>query len=182
MEIFSKNSWLRRNWYLIFVPLAVIGIGWAFLKYLEKNTTFDFSFDNKLSNLLGQIEGRYAQRTSEENERGVGVYLNVPLTTLIKNDNALKLNMKDTIFNLSYEGEPIMRTAPDSNGVDVAIAKKGTMPVTENVEILINGKTIQFIKKWLKKEHPKVEYNIKTKLFGVPYSFTGEKIIDEKKS
>lgn len=181
MGILSKNSWLRRNWYLIFVPVAIIGIGWAFLAYLKKNTTFDFTFDNQLSNLLNQVEGRYAQRSTEANQKGVGLYLNVPLTTLIKNDNALNLNLKDTLFNLSYEGEPIMRTAPESRGVDVAVGKKDSKSVTENVEILINSKTIQFIKKWLKKEQPKLAYNIKTRLFGVPYSFTGEKTITEEK-
>lgn len=174
------KTWFGRYWWIVFMPLALIALVWGVLAWLRRNTEFDFKFDNRLLSLLPQIQGRYAGR--EATDRGIGLYLSVPLTTLIKNDNPVPLRMNNTSFELAYQGEPIMRTSPDSMGVKAKVPAGGEQPVTDNVDILINGKTIDFIQSLIKREKPKVDYNIQTRLYGVPYSFKGAKVLNEEKA
>lgn len=172
------RTWFGKYWWIVFMPFALVAVVWGVLAWLKRNTDINFSVDNSILSLLPQIQGRYAAR--EAGERGIGVYLSVPLTTIIKNDNPVPLNLKNMSFDLAYEGESIMRTSADSKGVASKAISKEETAVTDNVDILINGKTIKFLKSLIQKEKPVIDYDVQTRLYNIPYSFRGSKVMSQQ--
>lgn len=173
MEIIK---WLKKyGWIILAIILLVIAGIYAWRRFIS-NINFDFNLRN-LTNMLGEIQGRYANPSAQ---RGMGLYLTVPVDTIIKNSNQGSFNMKDAKIDLSYMGDTILRTAPDSEGVTAKVGGKDDKPVPTNMEVLINENTIKFVTALIRGQKPQVDYLIKTKLFGLPYSFSNSKVIQEK--
>lgn len=171
-------DWLTKYWWVILVIIILIIGGIMLWKRFGSMIDFDFNLGG-IGNLLGDVERRHANPTSA-NERGAGIYLTLPVDTIVKNNNRGSFNLKDAKVNLSYLGETILRTPPDGAGITAKVAGKEAEPVPQTMEVLINNNTIKFIKAFIRGEKPKIDYLIKTKLFGVPYSFSDSKLIEEK--
>lgn len=165
MTWFQKYKW----WILVIVLIvaAVLTVLWFTRK---KNISFDFTMGGDLGNILSDLSGRYAARNTE---KGIGIYLDVPLTTIISNKSTAAMTLKNIIGSLSYNNEAIVQTNADSAALQsVQVPGKSSTPITDNVQVLINGSSIKFFTELIKGNKPVVKYNVKTTLFGVPYSFS----------
>ena len=170
--------------YILLALGVLIGIVIYRWNRYGKNVDFDFDFTN-IGGIVGQLEQAVQTENNSlqkgsPNEKGIGLYLQIPLTTIIKNNKSTNLNLRDALVELSYQGEKIMRTAPDSSGITAKVPAGEEKSVTENVDVLINGKTLAFAKAFVKGEKPKLDYKIKTKLWGVTYSFQDSKLAEQK--
>lgn len=171
-EFFKKYGW----WIFGIAVLATGGL-YSIWYYRNKNVSLDFTVGGNLLSLLNDIQGRYAQPQAQ---RGIGIYLDVPLTTIINNKSAGATTLKNVAGSLSYNNEPILQTNPASTALaNVKVAGNSSTPVTDNVQVLINGQTIKFFTELIKGNKPVVKYNFKTTLFGVPYSLTNSTAINK---
>lgn len=172
------KNWLKTYWW---IPALIIvaGVTWAYFYFRspKKKIAFGFSSPNDLGNLLPTIEGRYASRSTD---KGIGIYLDVPLTTLVKNKGARELTLNNIAGSLVYEGESIFQTKADSKALEtVKVAGKAQRPVTDTFQILINGKTIKYIKEFIAGNKPKLNYNLTAMVLGDVYSFKDSVILNE---
>lgn len=174
----KSTNWLKKYWWVILVIIILIIGGILLWRRFGSKIDFDFNL-GKIGNILGEVERRQANPPSA-NERGAGIYLTIPVDTIVKNNNRGSFNMKDAKVNLSYLGETILRTPPDGMGITAKVGGKGTEPVPQTMEVLINNNTIKFIKEFIQGRKPKIDYLIRTKLFGVPYKFEDSKLVEEK--
>lgn len=169
-------TWIKKYYGYVLLALGLLAVTGIYLwKRYGKNVDFDFNFGN-IGGVLGALQNKV--EGNQQNQKA-GLYLQLPITTIIKNNKSSELNLRDALVELSYEGQKIMRTSPDSNGINANVKAKSSQPVTENVDVLINGKTLSFLKALAMGEKPKLDYKIKTKIFGVTYSFDSSKIIDQ---
>lgn len=173
------KEWLKKyGWIPVLILLAGAGT-WAYFYFRNPKNLIKFGFrsQNDLGNLLSTIENRYANRSTE---KGIGIYLDVPLTTIIKNKSAREITLNNIAGTLSFEGENIFQTKGDSKVLEnVKVEGKGETPVTDTFQILINGKTIKFIKELVKKNKPKIDYDLTAMAFGDAYHFGGSSVVNE---
>lgn len=173
-----KESLKKYWWIPVLILLAGAGT-WAYFYFRNPKNLIKFGFrsQNDLGNLLSTIESRYANRSTE---KGIGIYLDVPLTTIIKNKDAREITLNNISGMLSYEGENIFQTKGDSKALkNVKVAGKSETPVTDTFQILINGKTIKFLKELVKGNKPKLNYDLTAMAFGDAYHFGGTSIMNE---
>lgn len=168
------------NWKYILLALAVIaaGIG-LYIWSRRKSLSFDFDLGGNLQNLLGAVQGQYA----DPNTRGVGIYVDVPLTTIIKNKSAGATVLQNILGSLSYDGRPIIQTKADSTVLqNVTVPARGSAPVTDTVQFLINPSSIKFVSELVKGNKPLVKYNFATTILGKPYQFTNNVPVNKEAS
>lgn len=171
-------QWLKKYWLIPVLLIAGAGT-WAYFYFRNPKNRIKFGFNSNsdLRSLLPAIESRYASRSTD---KGIGIYLDVPLTAIIKNNSAREVTLNNIAGMLSYEGESIIQTKGDSKVLDnVTVSGKTQKPVSDTFQILINGKTIKFIKEVLKGNKPKLNYNLTAMAFGDVYSFRDSAIINE---
>lgn len=163
-----------------------------FLYSRKKNVSFDFTLGGNFANILSALSkanpnpNTFQVYSPDQNiptpkfQQGIGFYLDVPLTTIISNKSAAAATFKNIIGSLSYNNEPILQTKADSPVLqDLKVPSKSSLPITDNVQVLINPSTIKFFTELVKGNKPSVKYNFKATLFGVPYSFTNSTIINK---
>lgn len=170
---FIKKYW----WVLLIVAVLIIA---AALYFKNPKNKIDFSFmsDEDLSGLLPSIQGRYSN--ASPTEKGIGIYLDVPLTTLVKNKSGKPVTLNNIAGSLSYEGESILQTKAGSDALkEVRVAGKTAQPVTDKFQVLINGKTIKYIKEYLLGKKPKLNYDLTAMILGNVYSFKDATVLNE---
>lgn len=176
------KEWFKKYYW---IPLlALIGGGaWAYFYFRkpENRISFGFNSDNDLASLLPVLESRYANRTSDSSaQKGIGVYLDVPLTAIVKNRGMKELVLNNIGGTLAYEGENILQTKGDSKALQtVKVEGKGQKPITDTFQVLVNGKTIKYIREQLKGKKPKLNYNLTAMILGDVYSFRDSAILNE---
>lgn len=171
------------NWKYIVLIVAIIGVlAFLLIWNRRKSLSFDFDLGGNIANILNGVQGRYAMeqaRINSDAARGLGFYVDVPLTTIIKNNKAGATVLKNIIGSLSYNGEPIIQTKADSQVLqNVAVAGRGSTPITDNVQLLVNPSSIKFLTELVQGKKPKVNYNFATTIAGKPYSFTNVSQVD----
>lgn len=167
----------KYGWYILAVVVIIAGGLYALWYYRNKNVSLDFTMGGDALSLLNDVQGRYS---NPEGQRGIGVYLDVPLTTIINNKSAAATTLKNLAGSLLYNNEPILQTKADSPALaNMKIPGKSSMPVTDDVQILINAQTIKFLTELIKGNKPIIKYNFKATLFGVPYALTNQTTINK---
>lgn len=159
----------------ILITVAILS-GLGFLYYLSrrKSISFDFDLGGNLENILGLAEGRMA----DPNAKG-GIYIDVPMTTIIKNNKAAATTLSNIIGSISYNGESIIQTNADSTVLqNVTVPGKTSQPITDSVQLRINTSSIKFLKELIQKKKPVIKYNFATTISGKPYSFTNTSTIN----
>lgn len=154
----------------ILIALAVIAL-LLFAWYLsrKKSLSFDFNLGGNITDLLGAVEGRYSDPTA----KGVGLYVEVPLTTIITNKGAAATVLNNLMGSISYNGEAIMQTRADSNVLQsVTVPGKTSAPVTDSVQLLINPSSINFLTQLVQGKKPAIKYNFGSTILGKAYSFS----------
>lgn len=170
---------VNKKYIWIVVVVIIIAVVLFILWYTrKKDISFDFTMQADANSILSNLQNRYAQRT---NERGIGLYLDVPLTTIISNKSTSAIILKNIIGSLSYNNEAILQTKADSAALqNVPVGAKSSVPVTDNVQVLINPSSIKFFSELVKGNKPNIKYNFKTTVFGKPYSFSNSTMVNKK--
>lgn len=165
------------KWSYIIIALLVIGVlGALYIMSRKKAISFDFDLGGNLQNLLGEIQGRYSNPLT----RGAGFYLDVPLTTIIKNKGAAATTLQNILGSISYEGESILQTKADSSVLqNVTVPGRSSTPVTDSVQLLINPSSLKFLRELVQGKKPVVKYNFATTILGKPYQFTNTSTINK---
>lgn len=171
------KQWIKKYGWLVLLAGAGIAIGaYYFFKNPENQIKFGFASDDDLSRLLPSLERNQAGN----NEKGIGLYFDVPLTTIIKNKSAKELTLNNLAGILSYEGEGILQTKGNSVAFkDIKVNAKSQKPVTDTFQVLVNEKTIKYVKEYLKGNKPKLNYNLNAMVLGDVYSFKDSAILNE---
>lgn len=171
------KAWLKEYWIPVTV-VAILLLVWAYYYFSspKNKITFGFNSNDDVKNLLPFLEGRY---TNASNERGLGVYLDVPLTAIIKNKSAKDIVLNNIAGSLSYEGQSILQTKANSaNLQSVNVNAKTAKPVTDTFQVLVNGSTIKFVKDYLAGKKPKLNYNLTALVAGNLYNFKDSAVLN----
>lgn len=167
-------NFFKKYWWLVLIVAVILAFS-IFLLLRKRNVSFDFNIGGDLGSILSGLQTRMAQGAT-----GKGIYLDVPLTTVVKNNGSSAIVLKNIIGSLSYNGEQILQTKANSPALaNVKVDAKSSTPVTDNIQVLINPATIKFFTELIKGNKPSVQYNFATTLFGVPYSFTNNSTINK---
>ena len=163
----------------ILIVVAIIGLAlflyWLFTR--KKSISFDFNMDGNVSDILGLLQNRYAQRGTDK----AGLYFDIPLTTIVKNASAGKVVMENIMGSVSYNGEPVLQTKANSPALqNVEVAGKSAKSITDSVQVLVNLSTIKFFQELVKGNKPKVLYNFSSVIFGKPKNFTNQTTINKQ--
>lgn len=172
------KDWFNKYWWIPSL-LIVAGLVWLYfyLRSPKNKISFNFMSQSNLGNLLSSIEGRYAQRGTD---KGIGVYLDVPLTTVVNNKGAKEMILNNIAGSLSYQGESILQTKANSQPLQaVKVEAKGTTPVSDTFQVLINGASIKYFRELLGGKKPKLNYNLTAMVANKIYSFRDSTIINE---
>lgn len=158
------------NFKYILLALAVIAAGIGLYIWSRKRSlSFDFDLGGNIQNLLGNMQTQYNNPAT----RGAGIYIDVPLTTIIKNKKAAATVLSNILGSLSYDGQAIIQTKADSNVLrNVTVPGNTSVPVTDAVQLLINPSSIKFVSQLVQGKKPLVKYNFATTILGKPYQFT----------
>lgn len=161
----------------IFLALAIIAVvAFIIIMWRRKSLSFDFELGGNLADLLSQAQGRYAAAGTQ---KGIGVYVDVPLTTTINNEKAAKTVLENLMGSLSYNGEQVIQTNSGSaNLARVEVPGNSSKTITESVQVLINPSSIKLLTELVKGNKPSVKYNFGATVFGKPYNFTNKSIIN----
>lgn len=167
----------KYGWYILAAVVIIAGALYALWYYRNKNVSLDFTVGGSIVSILQDIQGRYIQ---PESQRGIGVYLDVPMTTIVNNKGTSATVLKNLGGSISYNGEPILQTKTASTALaNVKVPGKSSVPVTDDVQVLINAETIKFFTELLKGNKPVAKYDFTTTLFGVPYALTNQTTINK---
>lgn len=164
-------TWFQKyKWWLLVIMLIVAAVLVVLWFTRKKNISFDFTMGGDMGSILSSLTSRQVQGAAS---KGLGVYLDVPLTTIINNKSTAAIVLKNLIGSISYNGESILQTNASSTALQsVQVPGKSSTPVTDNVQVLVNPSSIKFFSELIKGNQPVVKYDVKTTLFGVPYSFS----------
>jgi len=142
---------------------------------------FNFRVDKDMSGIVNALQTRMASPESERS--GVGLYLDIPLTTTVRNDSVAPLSLKNVMGTISYNGDTILQSKADSPVLEnIKVEAKSSQPITDSFQVLINKSSIKFFTELVKGNKPLIDYKIKATMFGVPYAFNKSAIINEEKS
>lgn len=165
------------NWKYIAIAIAVIAaivVGILLIK--RKSISFDFDLGGNVSDLLGLIQGRMANPANEK----LGLTIDVPLTTNIKNGRKKSVILDSLAGSISYNGVPVMQTNPASTALkNITVPGKESKPITDNVQLLINESTIKFLTELVKGKKVDVQTNFSTVIGGKPYSINKTSTINK---
>lgn len=169
MKIFKK--W----WFWLIVILLLIAGGiYLYISRLAKNLEFTFKPGGNLGNLLTLLEGSTTRTANGFQTQGFGGYLDMPYKTIIDNANNVGINLKDVFAKVSYNGESVLETKPDSAVLEnINIPANAKMfEVNDTIRVLLNGNTIQLIRELIKKSKPTVDITVRGKSLGFPINKT----------
>lgn len=160
---------MTKYWWIFLIAILALAAAAAyFFFYRKKPLEFDFDLGGDLSTLLGLVT-RTAQRSGDK----IGGYIDIPLTTTIKNPNKAVAALQNISGNISYDGENIIQTKPGSASLqNVRIAGKGSQMVSDIVQLMINSGTIKLIDELIKGKNPQVNYNFSATIMGRPVNFS----------
>lgn len=153
---------------MIFIITAIIAaVIIAFLLVKRKSISFDFDLGGNLSSLLGLIQGRMANPDNEK----LGLTIDVPLTTNIKNGRKKPTVFDSIAGSISYNGTPVIQTNPASTALrNITVPGNSTTPVTDNVQLLINESTVKLLTELVKGKPVDIQTNFSTIISGKLYS------------
>lgn len=165
------------NWKYITIAIAVVAaIVVAILLVKRKSISFDFNIGGNISNLLGLLQGRMANPGNEK----LGLTVDVPLTTNIKNGRKKPAILDSIAGSISYDGIPVIQTNPASTALrNINIPGNSSTPVTDNVQLLINESTIKLLTELVKAKSVDVQTNFSTIVAGKPYSINKTSTINK---
>lgn len=166
---------MSTGWKIFIVVIILLGVAGAYLLYnkLKKSISFDFNLGGDVSGILDLLQGFRAQNKS-------GIYFDIPLTTIIKNNGAAKVLLQSIAGTVSYNGQSILQTKPNSTALAaVEIAKKSSQSVSDNVQLLVNDSTIKFFTELFKGNKPKVAYNFSSLVGGKLKTFSNSTTINK---
>lgn len=141
---------------------------WNFITGKKDDLNFGFNLGGNASNVLSILQSR-------SHERGIGAYVDIPLTTLISNTKGKSVDLKNLAGSISYGDEAILQTKANSTKLaDVKVPEKGQAPatVTDSVQVLINPSSIKYFTEFISGKNPEVKYNFTALVLGKPQSFT----------
>lgn len=163
-----KKWWF---WLLLIISILVI-IGYMYFIKFYKNLKFNFKLGGNLGNILSALEN--ANTPNANTQRGLGIYIDVPYKTIIDNANKVGINLKDVFAKVSYLGEDVLQTKPDSPVLrDVNIPANAKMfEINDTIQVLINPNTIKLIKALINKAKPQVDITLRGKALGFPVDRT----------
>lgn len=159
-------------WKILLIVVVVAGVA-AFLLYikLRKSISFDFNVGNNVNDILGLLQSRYAVAQRSENK--AGLYFDIPITTIVKNNGAAKVVLENIAGSVSFNGEPILQTKANNPALaNVEVGRKESKPITDNVQLLVNESTIQFFKDLVSGKKPNVIYAFSSVIGGKQKNFT----------
>lgn len=166
------------NWkYIAIIATIIAVVATFFILRSRKSLSFDFNLGDNISSILDLVNGRVNQAALAN---GLGGYVNVPLATTIKNNKAASVVLNNVLGALTYEGQPIMTTDPNS-----AVLKQVTIPgnqstvVKDNAMVLINPTSLKFLSELVKGNKPKVKYNFSTNILGKSYTFNNTSTVNK---
>ncbi len=166
---------MSTGWKIFIAVIIVLGAVGAYLLYnkLKKNVTFDFNVGGNVSDILSLLQN------SRMNEKA-GIYFDIPFSTIVKNNGNAKVLMQNLAGSVSYGGQQILQTKPNSAALaSVEVPKKSQQTVSDNVQVLINEATIKFFTELLKGNKPKVNYNFSSLIGGKLRSFSNTTTINK---
>lgn len=162
-------EFLKKYWWIVLI--AAIVVGYFIYRRYQKSISFDFALNKNAASILSDIAGAGSR---------IGLYLDVPLTTIIKNNNAATVVLQNIAGAISYNGEAIMQTKPNSAVLQsVSVAGKSNASITDNVQLIINPSTIKFFTELVKGNKPAIKYNFSTLVFGKPQTITNQTTINQ---
>lgn len=165
------------NWKYIAIAIAIVAaivVGLLLIK--RKSISFDFDLGGNITDLLGLIQGRMANPGNEK----LGLLLDIPLTTNIKNGRKKSMVLDSIVGSISYNGMPVLQTNPASTALrNVTVPGKSITPVTDNVQLLINESTIKLLTELIKGKKVDVQTNFSTIIGGKPYSINKTSTINK---
>lgn len=183
-------KWLEKYGLLLLLIVAAIALG--IVLYIKKNKqdiSFDFSLDGDLGSILSGMNARQQQQPQQQqrsniaiadnsNAKGIGLYADVPLTSIITNNGTIAKTLTNIVGSIMYNGDNIMQTNANSPALaSVLVPAKGAAPVSDSVQILINPSSIKFISELIKGNKPVVKYNFNTNIAGQAYSFSNSSTV-----
>lgn len=153
------------------VIAAIVGVSFAFRNFYN-NLNFDFKPTGNLGNLLSSLIS--AQQPNNQNQRGAGIYLDIPAKTIIDNANKIGINIKDLFASIKYNNEVVLRTKSDSAVLeDLTIpANTQNLEIIDTIEILINPSSVKLITELIAKNKPEVEITVRGRSLGLPVKKT----------
>lgn len=166
----------------IIIVLVILGVG-GFLLYWfvfrKKDISLDFNLGGDLTNILSAVQSGLAN-PPQPNAKGLGIYLDVPLTTIVNNKSAAGIALQNMAGAISYNGDTVLQTNAGSAALqNVQVAAKTSKPVTDNVQVLINPSSVKFIGELIKGNKPSIKYNFGATVAGKPYSLTNTTTINK---
>lgn len=165
-------NFFKKYWIAIIIVIALIIVGIYLFRRYRQSISFDFSIQENLDTILNSIIG------ARSSDRGAGIYIDIPLTTTVKNKNAAAIVLENIAGSISYNGQSIMQTNPNSPVLrEVSVAGKSSASITDNVQVLVNENTIKFFTDLVQGKKPAIKYNFSTNLFGQPKNFTNSSTI-----
>jgi len=170
-------TWLTTYWWvIILIIIIVLFILW---NTRRKNISFDFSIDQNalglFSNLINMTKRAEISKGISEN---IGLYLPVPITTMITNNSGMPKLLKNIKGSISYNGQTILQTKPDSTVLaSVEVPANATKSITDNVQVLANQSSIKLFTELIQGKKPIIEYNFSITVLGKEKTFTNKTTI-----
>lgn len=166
-------KFLEQYGLILLLVVILTGTIIYFSFFREKNISLDFSINSDLSPILDSINTKMANK-------GVGLYLNVPLTTMVKNNSKAAVALQNLSGAISYDGNTIMQTNAGSAALqNINVAGKSKTPVTDTVQVLLNPSTIKFFSQLVKGNKPLIKYNFNALVGGKAYTLNNQTTINK---
>lgn len=163
--------------YIVVIVVIIAVVAAFFIIRNRKNISFDFNLEDNISSILDLVNGRVSQSVTANS---LGGYINVPLSTSIKNNKAASVTLNNVLGALTYEGLPIITTDPNSTVLkQVIIPGKQSTVIKDNAMVLINPTSLKFLTELVKGNKPKVKYNFSTNILGKLYTFNNTSTVNK---
>lgn len=167
-------NFFKKYWWIIIIVVVIIA--YFIIRRYKQSVTLEFSLGENAQNILNNLLG-------SKLDIGAGFYVDIPLTTTIKNNNAASIILSNISGALSYNGKSILQTNANSPVLkEVSIAGKSAASITDNMQLLVNTNTIDFFKNLVQGNKPSVKYNFSTVIFGKPKTLTNITTVDTKEN
>ncbi len=165
--------------YILIALAGVLVVGVLIIMSRRKSLSFDFDLGGNISSILDLVSGRYSNPGTGA-ERDFGAYINMPLSTIIKNNKPSTVTLNNILGGITYDGQPIIQTNPNSAVLDnVTLPGNQRTTVTDNAQILVNPSSIKFLKELVAGNKPVIKYNFGTTILGKPYQFSNTATVNK---
>lgn len=166
------------NWKYIAIIITIIAVvATFFILRNRKSLSFDFNLGDNISSILNLVNGRVNQ---VDLTNSLGGYVNVPLSTTIKNNKSASVVLNNVLGALTYEGQPIITTDPNSSVLNkVTIPGNQSTVIKDNAMVLINPTSLKFLTELVKGNKPQIKYNFSTTILGKTYTFNNTSTVNK---